>query len=322
VTPLGEILAARIAGGGPIGFHVFMWWSLYHPEFGYYRRRRDPFGKDGDFYTAEQLQPAFGILVAQRIRQLARAMGDPPDFTVVELGAGRGEMADAFAEWFYVPVDMERGDMPKQFRGVVFCNEFFDALPVSALKYERGEFREQLVTFSEGRFQWIGGPAVADYTAHLLREYYPPPEEGRWYEVPPIELWMAKISGALTEGYLLTIDYGFTREESVRFPAGTLMSYRRHSASEDVLTDPGERDITAHVNFSALIRLGETCGLATESFETLARMLLTAGEADQFASALGLSGNTGAAEEQRRRMQLKTLLFGMGETFRVLLQRK
>src|SRR6267154_504662 len=91
VTPLGELLAAAIERSGPIPFDEFMAHALYHPEYGYYRRPRDPFGKRGDFFTAEQLQPVFGILVAQRIRQLASRMGDPGDFTVVELGAGRQE---------------------------------------------------------------------------------------------------------------------------------------------------------------------------------------------------------------------------------------
>ena len=118
---------------------------------------------------------------------------------------------------------------------------------------------------------------------------------------------------------MLTIDYGFTRAESVRFPAGTLMGYRRHTAREDVLAEAGLRDITAHVNFTALQESGAACGLATVRFETLAQTLLAAGEPDQFAAALGAGG---AADELRRRMQLKTLLFGMGETFRVLLQRK
>jgi SAM-dependent MidA family methyltransferase len=86
-----------------------------------------------------------------------------------------------------------------------------------------------------------------------------------------------------------------------------------------VLTDPGIRDITAHVNFSALEERGAACGLAKERFETLAQTLLAAGGSDQFAAALCAAG---PGEELRRRMQLKTLLFGMGETFRVLLQRK
>ena len=148
----------------------------------------------------------------------------------------------------------------------------------------------------------------------------PRPEEGRWYEVNLEALrWIERIAESLTKGYVLTIDYGFTRAESVRFPAGTLMGYRRHTAREDVLSDPGGRDITSHVNFTALEESGAACGLVKERFETLAQTLLTAGEPDQFAAALGASGT---AEELRRRMQLKALLFGMGETFRVLLQRK
>jgi len=86
-----------------------------------------------------------------------------------------------------------------------------------------------------------------------------------------------------------------------------------------VLTGAGERDITAHVNFTMLQEAGSACGLETQRFETLAQTLLAAGEADQFAAAMGTGGG---AEELRRRMQLKTLLFGMGETFRVLLQRR
>ena len=112
MTPAGEVLAAEIRRDGPISFRRFMEVALYHPEHGYYRRPRDPFGKHGDFFTAEQFQPVFGILIAARIRQLFRDMGEPADFTVVELGAGRGEMADAFSEWRYVPVDIDSGALP------------------------------------------------------------------------------------------------------------------------------------------------------------------------------------------------------------------
>ena len=115
------------------------------------------------------------------------------------------------------------------------------------------------------------------------------------------------------------LDYGYTRAESIRFPAGTLMGYRRHTAREDVLTDPGLRDITAHVNFTAIEERGAELGLRRVSFRTLAQTLLDAGEEDRFASVLEVDD---ADEAVRRRMQLKTLLVGMGETFRVLVQRK
>jgi len=320
VTAAGGLLAEEIRHHGPATFHRFMEVALYHPEHGYYRRPHDPFGKAGDFFTAEQIQPVFGILMAASIRRLYWEMGEPRDFVVVELGAGRREMADAFSEWPYIPVDIDGGALPEKFRGVVFCNEFFDALPVEVALYMDGAFREQLVTLEGGRFVWETGAVARAQVEAYLRRSFPPPEEGRWYEAN-LEAagWIERIARSLEAGYAMTIDYGYTRAESVRFPAGTLMGYRRHTARENVLEDPGERDITAHVNFTALEECGSACGLRRERFETLAQTLLSAGEADQFVAALSAGD---PAEELRRRMQLKTLLFGMGESFRVLVQRR
>lgn len=312
MTPAGEVLEAEIRRGGPVPFRRFMEVALYHPEHGYYRRARDPFGKHGDFFTAEQLQPVFGIVMAARVRQLWTELGAPAEFTVVELGAGRREMAEAFAEWRYAPIDVDGGAMPENFTGVVFSNEFFDALPVEVAMYDGARFREQLVDFREGRFLWAAGEAVREEVESHLRRYFPPPEAGNWYEANlQATAWLDRIAARLARGFVVSIDYGYTRRESIRFPMGTLMGYRRHTAREDVLEEPGERDITAHVNFSALEEHGAEAGLDRVRFESLAQTLLTAGEADQFAAAMAANAP-----------QLKTLLFGMGETFRVLIQKK
>jgi len=316
VTPLTAILRQEIARNGPISFYRFMDAALYDPTHGYYRQPRDPFGKDGDFFTAEQLQPVFGILIAARIRMLYRDMGEPSDFTVVELGPGRGEMVEvehALAcskNWKLVPLG---ADLPEQFQGVVFSNEFFDALPVHRVVWVAGEPRESLVGWRDNRFVWVDGPPVTGEIQDYVERYFPESAGRLSAEVNLDALrWMERISQRLESGYVFTIDYGYTAAESKRFPAGTLMSYRRHVAIENVLKDPGGQDITAHVCFTAL----EGHGFQTARFETLARTLLDAGEADQFATAL-----TGS-DEARRRLQLKTLLFGMGETFRTLLQQK
>jgi SAM-dependent MidA family methyltransferase len=312
MTPLAEKLAAGIRAGGPIPFRRFMDVALYDADFGYYRRHRDPFGKHGDFYTAEQLQPVFGILMAARVRQLFQELGEPAEFTVVELGAGRREMAEAFSAWPYVGVDIDSGKLPEHFVGVVFSNEFFDALPVDVAIYEEDAFRERLVTVAGDRFAWMTGERVRPELDEYFRRYFPAPEPGRIYEANLDALsWLARIAAALDAGYVFSIDYGYTRAESIRFPEGTLMGYRGHTAREDVLSDPGVRDITAHVNFTALEERGAALGLRRERFETLAQTILAAGEPDQFAAAM-------AADP----MQLKSLLFGMGETFRVLLQRR
>jgi SAM-dependent MidA family methyltransferase len=319
MTPVGEILRDEIRRGGPISFPRFMEAALYHPEFGYYRRRPDPFGIHGDFFTAEQLQPVFGILIAERIRRLRDSMGAPEDFMVVELGAGRNEMAAALGEFRYVPVEIGE-KMPEGIRGVVFSNEFFDSLPVHVAVVRDGLARELRVGFTNDRFEWQESGEVPQDVECYRKTYLGALAEGTIFEAGLEALaWLERIAKALEAGYIFSIDYGYRAAELARFPSGTLMSYRRHQAFEDVLRDPGEQDITAHVCFSALEGYGKRVGLETVAFESLGRILMEAGEADQFACALGADS---PAEAQRRRLQLKQLLFGMGETFRTLIQRK
>ncbi len=320
MSPLAMSLREEIVREGPISFSRFMQRALYDPVGGYYRKLRDPFGAQGDFYTAEQVQPMFGILVAAMIREWFEELGRPRDFTVVELGAGRGEMAAAFSEWRYIAVDLDRGALPERFCGVVFSNEFFDALPVDVAVCRGGRFVERRVGWDGARFVWMDGGPVSAMAADYITRYLGSRQEDDMVEVGAAALsWVERIAASLERGFACTIDYGHTLRESSRFPAGTLMSYRKHSALEDVLAEPGERDITAHVSFAALEEHGKRCGLAPVRMETLARALLGVGERGAFQAAL----ETGdAAEEQRRRLQLKTLLFGMGETFRVLVQRK
>jgi SAM-dependent MidA family methyltransferase len=318
VNALTEILRARIAEGGPLSFSEFMAAALYHPEHGYYRRARDPFGREGDFFTAAQLQPVFGRLVAQEIARLRDGMGAPAEFEVWDLGAGRGEMREALAPFAYRAIDA--GDeWPERLTGVVFANELFDALPVDAARRCEAGFVEMRVAWEEGRFVWTGGPALAGAALEYALRHAPEEEDAR-FEIPCAAFpLLNRLAAVLDRGYILAIDYGYTRAERLRFPAGTLMSYRRHRALDDVLAAPGACDITAHVPFDALSEYAARRGLRRVRFESLAAFLLRVGEADQFAAAL----DAGSEPESRRLvMQLKTLLAGMGETFRCLLWEK
>ena len=155
--------------------------------------------------------------------------------------------------------------------------------------------------------QQYGALQVNDFSGAIAEyaQQYAPDAELFEVNLDALE-WMKRIQRSLRRGFVIAIDYGYTNREAMRFPQGTLMSYRRHTAHDDVLADPGERDITAHVAFTPMM----DCGLEVVRFETMMQMLMRAGEADQFAAAM-------AANPQ----QLKTLLFGMGETFRVLLLR-
>jgi len=316
MNPLEEILREQIRRDGPIPFRRFMELALYHPEHGYYRCGRDPFGREGDFFTAEQLQPVYGILMAAAMRQWFRELGEPADFCVVELGAGRGEMAEAFSGWRYVPVEFGAGSLPESFTGVAFANEFFDALPVDLAVRRSNRWRMLRVGWSGARFCWVEGEAVDDATQEGLEQSVGATEEGVVAEVHLEALaWLRRIAGSLRRGFLVVVDYGYTREESVLFPRGTLMSYRRHRASEDVLSEPGRRDITAQVPFSALQHYGARYGLQAVRFQRLGPFLLEVGEAGGLESVLSAESE---AERVRRRLQLKTLLLLFGERFRIL----
>ena len=327
MTPLEELLASEIRQQGSIGFERFMEAALYHPKHGYYRSARDPFGFEGDFYTSSQMQPVFGRLLAPKIDAWRREMGSPADFTLVELGAGRGEtiaeIKRCLPDLKAVAVDVDGGEMPERLTGVVLANEFFDALPVSSIERGPQGLIEHRVGLDGEQFVWkpeaASNPRFDEYVEH----YTPALPEGNRTEVNRRALdYLGYIAERLEAGYLLAIDYGYTADEIARggrFPQGSLMSYQRHRSDEDVLAEPGRRDITSHVNFSALDIRARELGFVTEPLQSQTAFLMEIGELDDFQAALG---GLNTADDFDLRMKLKSLLFGIGETFRVFVVRK
>jgi SAM-dependent MidA family methyltransferase len=119
------------------------------------------------------------------------------------------------------------------------------------------------------------------------------------------------------------IDYGYTREELLAGRhRGTVMCYRQHSASDNPYEAPGEQDITAHVNFTALRAAGEQAGLDCPGLVTQAQFLMGIGEETQFSDAF--EDTRLPQERAKRALQLKHLVMpaGMGETFQVLVLSK
>jgi SAM-dependent MidA family methyltransferase len=291
---IADSLRAEIARLGPIPFSRFMEVALYDPAGGYYRR--DHFGREGDYYTAEQLQPVFGLLLRRWCEQQGIRR-------VVQVGAGRAALAETFAGLEYTPIDIGYGAWPEGFRGLVLAHEFFDALPVDVLERGTAGWRERRVGISEERFVWSAGAWMARVEAAA---------DVNVLEVPVgMERALRQIAAHTEAGHLLVLDYGYTRREQIRFPQGSLMSYRRHRAIDDVLLDPGEQDITAHVPFTQLEHSATRCGFTLERSESMGSFLLGIGEADEF-RFLGLE------RDAERRLQLKTLLFDLGESFRAL----
>jgi len=201
---------------------------------------------------------------------------------------------------------------------ILFANEFFDALPVDVVDY-RGALR---IGFENGRFiESFVQPSAAEL--EFLDRYSVHPEEGERVEVSPVALdWMDRIAGLFHDrrGFAVLIDYGYTREEQL---AGrhrdTIMTYRQHVASASPYEAPGEQDITAHVNFTALSARAQVRGLTSLGLLTQSQFLIGIGEKTEFADAFEECRLP--QERAKVALQLKHLISpgGMGETFQVLL---
>jgi SAM-dependent MidA family methyltransferase len=199
---------------------------------------------------------------------------------------------------------------------IVFANEFFDALPVEILSTQ-GKLH---LALENNRLQEIWLPPLAEELEFLDR-YSVHPEARERVEVPKLaQNWIAQIAPIIQRGFLIVIDYGYTRDQQLagRY-RGTLMTYRQHSASPDPYRAPGEQDITAHVNFTVLTAACEHAGMRCAKLRTQSQFLMGIGEANQFADAF--EDCRLPQERAKVALQLKHLVtpVGMGENFQVLI---
>ncbi len=199
---------------------------------------------------------------------------------------------------------------------IVFANEFFDALPVEILSTQ-GKLH---LALESNRLQETWCPPLAEELEFLDR-YGVHPEGGERIEVPTqAQNWMQQIASVIERGVLMIIDYGYTRNQQLAGRhRGTLMAYSHHSASPDPYQAPGEQDLTAHVNFTALAAACEQAGMTCENLLTQSQFLMGIGEKNQFADAFE---ECRIPQEQAKvALQLKHLVtpVGMGETFQVLI---
>jgi SAM-dependent MidA family methyltransferase len=202
---------------------------------------------------------------------------------------------------------------------IIFANEFFDALPVEVLS-SQGALR---ISEEKGRFVETWVPPTSEEMDFLDR-YSVNPDPGERIEVPLMaQQSMTRIASGMDGGILIAIDYGYTRQEQLAGRhRGTLAAFRQHSVSPDPYEAPGEQDITAHVNFTALAAAAEQNGMHVHPLLTQSQFLMGIGEANQFADAFEECRLP--QEHAKVALQLKHLVTpaGMGENFHVLLAAK
>ncbi|SFA98991.1 SAM-dependent methyltransferase, MidA family [Poseidonocella pacifica] len=280
MTPLAQKeIRRRIAEQGPITLADYMAECLMHPQYGYYSTR-DPFGTAGDFVTAPEISQVFGELIGLSIAQSWLDQGAPPAFVLAELGPGRGTlMADLLRATRSVPgfhaalklhlveasptlraaqaallADAEPvfhdspQDLPPDKPIWLVANEFFDALPIRQFQRQKDGWRERLVGFSEGELGFgLGAVTAPPSLAHRMDDT----RVGDIVEICPGATTIAVEIGERIKahgGAAILIDYG-----DWHGLGDTFQAIRKH-APVDPFAEPGNADLTAHVDFEAIAR--------------------------------------------------------------------
>jgi SAM-dependent MidA family methyltransferase len=357
-TPLAAILAERIRAHGPITFAEYMDTCLYHPEHGYYVKADQHPRRD--YFTSVDVSPIFGRLLARQFHEMWVQLGRPDPFWLVEAGAGTGTLAkhvldcaaESLGEFYaalrYVAVERSAPrraaqaitlashatsgrvtcstELPGQItQGCIFSNELLDAMPVHRVLQESSGLRELYVAAGDDGFYEQAGPLFSPELAEYFAEQVIALQDQQQAEAC-LEAcrWIEEVAAKLGRGFVLTIDYGHPARElyDEHHMRGTLLAYARHRASEDYFRAPGEQDLTAHVNFTALEHWGQRGGLLRTGFTSQTNFLLALARHTEFEDLQ--SPDMNEQQQTRARLLFKTLIYpeGMGETFQVLVQHK
>jgi SAM-dependent MidA family methyltransferase len=295
-----------------------MWRALGSPEQIVVKELgpgRGLFAQDVLDWSEKKFPEFFGALQYQLVEQSPSLRERIAQTLNRRLESGKSVFSDPKSP---LPANSAGNGAPETDATIVFANEFFDALPVEIVS-AKGSLR---IDARDGRFveSWV---ASSPEELEFLDRYSIHPEEGERVEVPL--QGQTQISGVTRFdcGFMVVIDYGYTREEQLAGRhRGTVKAIRQHSVSANPYEAPGEQDITADVNFTALVAAAERRGLRTEKLVTQSQFLMGIGEANQFADAF--EDCRLPQERAKVALQLKHLVTpaGMGESFHVLVASK
>jgi SAM-dependent MidA family methyltransferase len=305
------VIRDEIARSGPMTFARFMDIALYDPARGYYRGAVARPGRAGDFLTAPEASPIFGRTLARFARAVHAAIGAPDTFTIREHGAGTGALAVPLVaelltteggptaiDYLVAEIEPARVDAVRRavadrpevtvqpddgraIDGLVVANEVLDALPTHRVVRRNGDLREILVAIRpDGALVDIESePTAPELGARLAAESVELAEGQRGEICLQLDSWIERAATGLARGVLLVIDYGHPAAElydPARRAAGTLATYLGHQVGEDPYRAIGRKDLTAHVDMTAVDRAATEAGLdnlgTTSQTDFLARL--------------------------------------------------
>jgi len=353
-------LRARIRREGRISFREWMQAALYDRREGYYcRSDLNRQGRAGDYRTAPETSPLFAATFARYFAKLFTELGSPPSWTILEVGAGSGEFArgalsalksnypDTFSATRYLIDEVspdcrtraalslsEFSDRVEVLRIceitkplanlIIFSNELIDAFAVHRVTIRNGLLRELCVGADEAGFVWVECEPDGE-----LREYCERASmklaEGQTAEINlEAEAFVSRAASLIKNGYVITVDYGQERRELLD-PAerndGTLRGFYRHQLISDVLSQPGEVDLTTTIDWTQIKEAGKRTQLETVRFQQLDQFLLAEGLLEELEeSAARLSDS----ETLRLRTKSREMIMphGLAGYFQVLVQKK
>ena len=282
-------IVEEIEAGGPIPFERFMELALYDAEGGFFATGPLRSEKGGDFLTSPEISSAFGTTIGRYVEDEFERLGRPDDFTIVEFGAGSGSLLEPLLDAlsFDPPVVVveaspaARRSLTARFpdamvvtpaeaphdniRGVVVANELADNLPMALAVRGGTGWTERWVGVEDGGLVLVSVPARDDVLG-WVEQWGGDVSEGGIVEVQlEAGRWLEHMAARLSQGSIVVIDYGDTADLlAPRRSTGTLRTYRAHHLGPHPLDEPGATDITADVNFTALLAIGGEAGLHCE----------------------------------------------------------
>jgi SAM-dependent MidA family methyltransferase len=316
---------------GDLPFRDFVEVALYHPEHGYYARGASPVGKEGDFVTSPHLSSVFSFTLGKLVREFLSRAGDV--CTIVDIGCGNGKLIGELAAIGgarYIGVDRTSAEfrtidqVPRGGAHLIFSNELFDALPFARL-VKRGDDLHEL--WIDENFEWTEHEAEPRYTDYFESRGIEL-SDGQFADVSlEWEALYGDVLQVVDRGLIVTFDYGYPQEKLFHSRArrfGTAAAYSRQLVTRDLLANPGEQDLTAHINFTDLIRAGEAQGFSTRFFDRQAKFLLALGatEHELFRPVTDLKEGSIELLQQRDEARQLVLPDGIGHDIRVLAQVK
>ena len=356
---LREVIQEQvIAAGGHLPFWKFMELALYAPGLGYYSAGAHKFGPGGDFTTAPERSPLFSACVADALTPVLQQLG--PDAVFMEIGGGSGAFAETclskllandalparyailepsadlrerqrerlqarLPPLLFELVEWLDGPIQEPWSGVLFANEVIDALPTPRFTIRDGEvFEEHVALDGEGRFLRTDRPAepmLAAAVRHVERQLPEPFAEGYRSEVlAQLPYWIQAVMGAMRDGAMLFVDYGYARGEYYQPQRrdGTLRAFRQHHVTDDVFAWPGLQDITASVDFTALAEAGTAAGFDFAGYCSQASFLIGNRLQENLALAESRAADDVARHALRSQVKHLTLPSEMGERFQAI----